>query len=66
MRHGIFISAPVDGQIYVAERSPKGHRTFLWSIVSATLIGHEQRINPRQVPHHIRRRAYRHLDKEAL
>jgi hypothetical protein len=63
--HGIFISAPIDGQIYVAERSAKGSAKFLWSMINATLLGQEQRINPRQVPHHIRRQAYRHLGKPA-
>jgi hypothetical protein len=43
--HGIFISAPIDGRIYVAERNPKGHLRLLWSVVSPTLLGREERSN---------------------
>jgi hypothetical protein len=63
--HGIFISAPLDGRIYVAERSAKGHLTLLWSVVSATLLGCEQRIDAHRVPIVIRRQAYRRLGKAA-
>jgi hypothetical protein len=64
--HGIFISAPIDGHIFVAERSGKGHLKLLWSVVSATLLGREQRIDAHRVPIVIRRQAYRRLGKVAL
>jgi hypothetical protein len=63
MMHGIFISAAVDGRIFIAERSAKGHLTLLWSVVSATLLGCEQRIDAHRVPIMIRRQAYQHLGK---
>jgi hypothetical protein len=61
--HGLFISAPIDGRIYVAERSAKGHLNLLWSVISATLLGREQRIDAHCVPIVIRRQAYRRLAK---
>jgi len=53
---GIFISAPHNGTIFIAERSRKGSRKLLWST-------HGQRIEANTVPYQIRRQAYRHLAK---
>jgi hypothetical protein len=64
-RHGIYISAPLEGTVFVAERSRKGGR-FLWSTLPVAPIAGDSRINARQVPRAIRRAAYRHLAKLAL
>jgi hypothetical protein len=62
-RHGIFISAPLGGMIFVAERSRRGSGRFLWSMLPAEPIAGDSRINARQVPRAVRRAAYRHLAK---
>jgi hypothetical protein len=61
MMHGIFISAPHAGDVYVAERSRKGSRKLLWSIMPAAPIAPDMRIAACAVPIGIRRQAYRHL-----
>jgi len=62
--HGIFISRPTEGQIFVAERSRKGSVKLLWSVMPG-LGGADIRIDAAEVPYHIRRQAYRWLAKEA-
>jgi hypothetical protein len=61
--HGIFISAPHAGRRFVASRSRKGLRTFVWTEVRPDLTS--EMIEPGDVPHDIRRKAYRHLEKPA-
>jgi hypothetical protein len=61
MRNGIFISKFAGGRRFVASRSRKGLRTFLWMAVSPDLIS--EIIKPNAVPLAIRRQAYRHLGK---
>jgi hypothetical protein len=57
-----YISKRQDGGfVYVAERSPKGHMTFLWSIAPLDIHKPETRINPSAVPLNIRREAYKAL-----
>jgi hypothetical protein len=57
-----YISKRQDGGfVYVAERSPKGHMTFLWSIAPLDIHKPETRINPSAVPLNIRRQAYKAL-----
>jgi hypothetical protein len=47
----IFISQPRDARIYVAERSKKGYRKFLWSIGRAQIpSGPDMRIEASTVP----------------
>jgi hypothetical protein len=47
--------------VYVAERSPKGNRDFLWSIAPLDIHKAEIRISPSAVPPAIRREAYKAL-----
>ena len=61
MTHGIYISRPCDASIYVAERSRKGSRRLLWSVMPERSIIPERRIDASQVPTRIRRQAYRIL-----
>ena len=49
------------GFVYVAERSPKGSRDFLWSIAPLDIHKAEVRISPCDVPSAIRREAYKAL-----
>jgi hypothetical protein len=63
--HGIFISAPLAGLIYIAERSCKGQLKLLWSVMPERPTAPDRRIDPHQVPILIRRQAYRHLGKVA-
>jgi len=63
--HGIFISTPHDGLIYIAERSRKGSQKFLWSAMPEAPIGADVRIDASTVPRGIRRQAYRWLGKES-
>jgi hypothetical protein len=60
MVRGIYISAPIDGRIYVAERSRKGSSKLLWSVMPAH-DGPDVRIEAGNVPYRIRRQGYRHL-----
>jgi hypothetical protein len=55
----------INGRYFIAERSRKGYRRFLWSMmpVVAPTSG-EIRIEPKQVPRLIRRKAYRDLQKQ--
>jgi hypothetical protein len=61
--HGIFISAPHAGEIYVAERSRRGSSKFLWWVMPHMPIAPDMRIAAYAVPLTIRRQAYRHLGK---
>jgi len=61
--HGIFISDPHGGLIYVAERSRKGSQKFLWSAMPEH-DGADVRIEAGTVPRGIRRQAYRWLGKK--
>jgi len=62
--HGIFISDPHDGMIYVAERSRRGSKKLLWSSMpQAPIAAAARRVDPAHVPYHIRRAAYRWLSK---
>jgi hypothetical protein len=63
MRHGLFISAPYDGFVYVAERSRYGTSRFLWWVMPHMPIAADMRIAAGAVPLAIRRQAYRHLSK---
>jgi hypothetical protein len=57
-----YISKRQDGGfVYVAERSEKGNRTFLWSIAPLDIHKPEARIRPSAVPPAIRRKAYKAL-----
>ena len=56
---GIFISAPCDGQIYVAERSRKGKRLLLWSVMPHAPTAPDRRIEARYVPLPVKRQAWR-------
>jgi hypothetical protein len=47
--------------VYVAERSPKGNRDFLWSVAPLDINQLEARISPSAVPMNIRREAYKAL-----
>jgi hypothetical protein len=47
--------------VYVAERSEKGNRTFLWSVAPLDIHKPEARIRPSAVPMNIRREAYKAL-----
>jgi hypothetical protein len=60
----IFISKPQPGGIlYIAERSRKGYRRFMWSLGRAVIpSGTDIRIEASTVPYKIRRQAYRRLD----
>jgi hypothetical protein len=59
--HGNFTSQPHNGRIYIAERSRKGARNLLWSVMPEH-DGTDVRIGPREVPLAIRRQAYRILE----
>jgi hypothetical protein len=62
MRNGIFISKFAGGgRRFVASRSRKGLRTFLWTAVNPNLTS--EIIKPSAVPIGIRRQAYRRLGK---
>jgi hypothetical protein len=61
--HGLFISAPFNAQIFIAERSRKGSRKLLWSIMPEAPVAADVRIEACAVPLAIRRQAYRHLGK---
>jgi hypothetical protein len=60
----VFISKPVDGHIYIAERSRKGSRRLLWSAMPVAPIAGNVRIEARDVPHIIRRAAYRLFERD--
>jgi hypothetical protein len=57
----MFISAPVNGRAYVAERSRKGTKKSLWSVMPMEPTSGGIRIEAREVPRLIRRKAYRPL-----
>lgn len=61
--HGIYISQPRNGLIYIAERSRKGLQKLLWSAMPMALNMADSPINANLVPYAIRRQAYRHLAK---
>jgi hypothetical protein len=61
--HGIFISAPHNGQVSVAKRSRKGYSKLLWSVLPKAPIGGDVPIEARLVPFAIHRQAYRYLGK---
>lgn len=63
--NGIFMSTPYRGRIYIAERSRKGLRGLLWSMMLEH-DGVDMPIDAREVPLIIRRQAYRHLGIKAL
>ena len=45
--------------MYAAERSRRGSQKLLWAVMAITAIATEVRINAREVPKPIRRRAYK-------
>lgn len=53
----MFISEPRGGLYYVAKRSRKGYRKYLWSMVTTQLL-EETSIQSEQVPEQIRREAH--------
>jgi hypothetical protein len=55
----VFISEPHDGVIFIAERSRRGSRKLLWSSMPVVRITADVRIEAREVPNRIRRKAYR-------
>jgi hypothetical protein len=57
----VFISAPINGRIFLAARSRKGYRRLLWSAVPVAPTAGEIRIKAAEVPRLIRRQAYRVL-----
>jgi hypothetical protein len=59
MMYGIFISKFLHGRRFVASRSRRGLRAFLWTVVSPDLTS--EIIEASAVPLPIRRQAYRHL-----
>jgi hypothetical protein len=61
--HGIYISVLHGGRRFVASRSRKGLRKFLWTEVRPDLTS--EIIESGDVPRDIRRRAYRRLAKVA-
>jgi len=63
--HGLYISQPLGGRIFVAERSRKGSTKLLWSVMPQGSFATDVRIEARAVPYHIRRQAYRWLGKES-
>jgi hypothetical protein len=63
----IFISKPRDGWVFVARRSKKGRRYFLWSRGRATIpSGLDVRIEAGDVPKRIRKLAYNKFWKDGL
>jgi hypothetical protein len=58
MLHGIYISDPHLGRIFVAERSRKGSKKLRWSVMPEH-DGPDALCAPRTVPYRIRRQAYR-------
>ena len=58
MLHGIFISGPHLGRIFVAERSRKGSKKLRWSVMPEHQ-GADVLCEPSTVPYRIRRQAYR-------
>jgi hypothetical protein len=61
---GIFIIAPVDGQIFVAERPRKGGLKLRWSVMPHAPTAPDVRIDAHFVPIVIRRQACRVLGKK--
>jgi hypothetical protein len=62
----MFISEPHEGQIYIAERSRKGSSKFLWSVMPVEPVAADVRIEARDVPRQIRRRAYKLFEGDRL
>jgi hypothetical protein len=60
---GIFMSAPVDGQIFVAERPRKGGLKLRWSVMPHAPTAPHRLIDAHRVLLAIRRQAYRVLVK---
>jgi hypothetical protein len=61
-----FISDKQEGFCYVAERSPKEQREFLWTIEPLDISRPSARIDATQVPAAIRRQAYKALQRKVL
>jgi hypothetical protein len=61
--HGIFISVPHNGLVYVAVRSRYGANKFLWSVLPHAPTAPDMRIEASAVPQRIRQQAYRYLAK---
>ena len=59
----MFISKPHAGQIYIAERSRKSIK-LLWSVMPVDPIAADMRIEARDVPRHIRNRAYKLFESD--
>jgi hypothetical protein len=63
----VFISKPIDGQVYIAERPRRtmGRANGLaWSIVSVAPTTGFKRVDAGDVPRLIRRRAYHLFEKD--
>jgi hypothetical protein len=57
----MFISARVNGRVYLAERSLKGSSKLLWSIATVAATAGPNRVEAAEVPKQIRRKGYRAL-----
>jgi hypothetical protein len=55
----VYISEPIHGKYFIAERSPKGHRGFLWSSMPVEPTAGPSRVQASRVPLYIRKEAYR-------
>lgn len=60
----MFISKPIDGMVYLAERSRKGSKKLMWSVMPVEPIAADVRIDAGEVPRLIRRKAYHLFEKD--
>lgn len=54
----MYISKPMNGLHYLAERSRRSTK-LLWSSIPVEPIANDTRIDASEVPHRVRRRAYK-------
>src|SRR5262249_24202503 len=57
---------PHDGVIFIAGRSRRGSQKLVWAVMAITAIATDVRINAREVPKPIRRRAYELFEAIAI
>lgn len=62
----MFISEPHAGHIFIAERSRRGSKKLLWSVMPVAPVAADVRIEPRAVPAPLRRRAYKLFEADRL
>jgi hypothetical protein len=62
----MFISEPHEGQIYIAERSRRGSKKLIWSVMPVAPVAADVRIEPRAVPAPVRRQAYKLFEGDRL